>query len=563
MVPGRLLAATAVAFAIASLATGAEGVPAPLQTGFETSLVKVFPADTALASQAAEEGEITLAGNEYEALQLLVTARRDLAEVTVEVSDLESQPGVSIPSSDIFVNAVGYVPVIEPFYEPYYVRLPNQPAWPDPLLPRAAASVKAGTVQSFWITVYAAAGTPPGIYRGTVTVSCDGLATAEAALSVRVRDFTLPERYSLKTCFWLYPRYIREYHGFESRESPGYAEMIIKYLDTMLDHGMSHADISYDAPAPQVEMAPGVEPDFSEWDAWMQRWIDRGQSFFTLPIHRDDSREVITLKAQRWGAHLKEKGWLDIGCAFMHDETTEGKEQRAWVHEGHSELRNALTWHPVPECPNVDIWMPQVERGYAMYPASVAWARREGREIWIYSSSPATGPNPEKTAFYPNTNIDFPATHCRLLPWVCWREDFAGYLYWCVNHWAKNPWETAETFRNQNGNGSFFYPGEDGPVASLRAKAFRDGMEDYEYFRILKERAQAAREAGVLDDLAAQAGGALRLWAETRAFMYEVNRRPQRLYEIRERIADLIESLSPTAIEAALSASPAAPAGQP
>jgi len=556
-----VLAAVLLAFCAPAVRAG-EAAPAALSARFQTSLVKVFPADTELAANAPEAGKLTLARNEYEALQLLVLAPRDFPEVAVAVGDLVGENGALIPESAVSVNAVGYVPVIEPFYEPYYVRLPNQPAWPDPLLPRASASVKAGAVQPFWITVHAAADTPPGIYAGTAEVTAAGEVVAQAPLEVRVRDFTLPEHYHLRTCFWLYPRYVREYHGFESRESPGYGEMITRYLEVMLEHGMCHADISCDAPAPAVEITPGVEPDFSEWDAWMEGWIDRGQNFFTVPIFRDEPREVITLKARLWGEHLEQKGWLDLACVFMYDETTEGKAQRAWVHEGYPALKNALTWHPVPECPNVDIWIAQVERGYAAHPDAVEWARREGREIWIYSSSPGTGPDPGRTAFYPNTNIDFPATHCRLLPWICWRDDFAGYLYWCVNHWARNPWETAETFRKQNGNGSFFYPGEEGPVASLRAKAFRDGMEDYEYFVLLRERAEAARAAGVMAQSVEEADEALGLWGDTRTFMHEVNRRPMRLYEIRDRVADLIEALSPAAVEAALSAK-AAEAPQP
>ena len=40
--------------------------------------------------------------------------------------------------------------------------------------------------------------------------------------------------------------------------------------------------------------------------------------------------------------------------------------------------------------------------------------------------------------------------------------------------------------------GALFYPGLDagieGPVASMRLKALRDGMEDYEYLKLLAER---------------------------------------------------------------------------
>ena len=49
--------------------------------------------------------------------------------------------------------------------------------------------------------------------------------------------------------------------------------------------------------------------------------------------------------------------------------------------------------------------------------------------------------------------------------------------------------------RHYNGGGYLFYPGApcgiDGPVASMRLKNLRDGMEDYEYFVLLEKRAGA------------------------------------------------------------------------
>ena len=49
----------------------------------------------------------------------------------------------------------------------------------------------------------------------------------------------------------------------------------------------------------------------------------------------------------------------------------------------------------------------------------------------------------------------------------------------------------------QNGNGLLFYPGYEGPVPSLRLYVLRDGIEDYEYLSILKNKIGAARKKGV------------------------------------------------------------------
>jgi hypothetical protein len=54
-----------------------------------------------------------------------------------------------------------------------------------------------------------------------------------------------------------------------------------------------------------------------------------------------------------------------------------------------------------------------------------------------------------------------------------------------------NPWEKTETYPTGNGDGSLLYPSRDGlnhPVASIRLKMLREGLEDYELLRLLGAR---------------------------------------------------------------------------
>ena len=69
-----------------------------------------------------------------------------------------------------------------------------------------------------------------------------------------------------------------------------------------------------------------------------------------------------------------------------------------------------------------------------------------------------------------------------------------------------SPWHDP-SFRMQfNGSGSLFYPGTPcgirGPVASMRLKNIRDGMEDYEYFALLERRAGSAAVRKIVDRIA-------------------------------------------------------------
>ena len=89
---------------------------------------------------------------------------------------------------------------------------------------------------------------------------------------------------------------------------------------------------------------------------------------------------------------------------------------------------------------------------------------------------------------FPTIILDSPSVETRVLPWICRRMGATGMVYWCVNYWhLSDPWVDPMTWPGQNGNGSLYYPGPAGPVASIRLEALRDGMEDYDYLRMAEE----------------------------------------------------------------------------
>ncbi|RPH38100.1 MAG: DUF4091 domain-containing protein, partial [Planctomycetota bacterium] len=96
----------------------------------------------------------------------------------------------------------------------------------------------------------------------------------------------------------------------------------------------------------------------------------------------------------------------------------------------------------------------------------------------------------------------FPLLNYRIPGWTSRRYNLTGLYYWTVVYWAEvDPWTNPLTFMKQyNGDGSLFYPGGDagidGPVASMRLKALRDGLEDYEYL-VLAGAAGAEKAAAV------------------------------------------------------------------
>jgi hypothetical protein len=116
--------------------------------------------------------------------------------------------------------------------------------------------------------------------------------------------------------------------------------------------------------------------------------------------------------------------------------------------------------------------------------------QKAGCEVWTYIHGDSVG--------VPNWLIDFSLLDYRIPAWFCWSLDLKGILYWQTTSWSKSdvkidPWVDCNTYPKANfscGEGSLIYPGYDagidGPVASMRLKVFRDSVEDFDYFWILK-----------------------------------------------------------------------------
>ena len=146
----------------------------------------------------------------------------------------------------------------------------------------------------------------------------------------------------------------------------------------------------------------------------------------------------------------------------------------------------------------VDIWCPL----FSLFEEEPAAQRRAlGETIWTYTALCQGNPTPW-------WHTDFPLVHYRVPAWISWHYRIRGLLYWgglCFWDHVDDPWTEPGTYNLRkekgplfNGEGSIVYPGRavgyEGIASSLRLKALRDSIEDYEYLAIL-ERMGLAVEA--------------------------------------------------------------------
>lgn len=513
----------------------------------ESSLNKIFEdaSRNRFSQQPLANYQVELAKNEYEPFQVVVQAKSDLKNVRVESGDLAGANGQpAIAKANITINPVGYVDLKKPYYTGVY-EPKGVGRWPDPLLEESSVDIKAGQFQPFWVEIRTPKDAQAGVYRLKLTVSADGAAPTTVEVPVKVWDFAISDDSHLPTTFEIFPRYIRAEHKL-TKGSPEEPAMMQKYYLDMLAHRMSPTENLVDIAANQpvlLGIKDGVATyDFTGFDKAVEYYLSFHQNTFALAMDSEKGKDYVVACSRALGKHLEEKGWLKLFFTWMVDESYRGEEQRGWVHEGYPGIRNMLTIHgmPDPKYPNVDIWCPQIVDGFGAFPEKMDWARKN-KILWMYTSGNAE-------SFYPCMNTDLPAMATRITPWFCWKFDSPGFLYWQVNNWPDgSPWTHPMTFPKQNGNGSMYYPGRTGPVHSTRLKTFRDGMEDYEYFYMLRELAGKAN--GPQKDQATAALGSAQWTITDKAFgdLYNKDRTGETMLSVRSKMGEALEQLQKAA----------------
>jgi len=328
-----------------------------------------------------------------------------------------------------------------------------------------------------------------------------------------------------------------------------------------------------------------AEVDFSNWDPYAEKYLDDyGFSAFRLPLSgmgggtfhsrhygrigpyeqgTPEYRRVFKEYCSQLQEHLAEKGWLDKAYIYWFDEPAPDdfdfvKEGMAEIKRAGPRLRRMLTEEPGKELFDaVDIWCPVLSN----HDADMCRERQEaGDTIWWYV---CTGPK----APYPGLFIDHDAVDLRVWLWMTWKWNVSGVLVWQTNYWTsycaypdepQNPWEDPMGYVSGyglpkghvaywgNGDGRFLYPPNkdvnadktpyiSGPVNSIRWEMLREGLEDFEYFDVLKQLTQARPNA--------PERALLEVPQDIVLSKTEYSKDPQLMYRHREQLARAIERL--------------------
>jgi len=274
---------------------------------------------------------------------------------------------------------------------------------------------------------------------------------------------------------------------------------------------------------------------------------------------------------QQVRAHLREKGWLNMAVAYPYDEPHPKDvpfivSQLEMIKKHFPELKCMIPTNGEAKQELVglqDYWCTMTSgHRQAFADARVA----AGDTYTLYT---CVGPS----APFASNYIDRPATDMRALMWQAWLTKATGFLMWQSVYWTseaaypaslQNPYTDAMSWQGLHpglvkgdrqpfkaGDGRFFYPPKacfDGsnsfvdepPVDSIRLEMTRDGIEDWEYFALLRER---IADAHLSEEEAAPYKALLSVPPTVSASLRKYTFEPEPIESHREALARAIERL--------------------
>ena len=229
--------------------------------------------------------------------------------------------------------------------------------------------------------------------------------------------------------------------------------------------------------------APADAGDGCLFSAWCSQEAPSGSAKQWLEIYFEEEVETESMRVD-WVPGMEAS---DIEVKTSHSGTLFGDASCEWVH------------HPA-RAPFDPSWS---EAGFRVRKRFVALrlefrATRAGGPIgvaelgWGAPVEPETSePLPPKEIWlwhdqdaYPSLGLDAHPYEPRLIPWICYASHMTGLLLGGLNPWPATSQEAASlpAARPQiSDEAPLFYPGECGPIPSIRIERLRDGIEDYEY----------------------------------------------------------------------------------
>ena len=454
--------------------------------------------------------------------QLLVWSKGRTETISIKAGELQCENG-AIDKNDISVSVVRYV-LTDEF--PGGNDRKDKSKFPVHLKPDLLSETNSFKIENqetrpVWISVNIPANCAPGTYKGTISrQSASGTVNHEIVLEVLNKTLPAPSEWSFHLDLWQNPYAVARYHGVKlwSKEHFELLKPLLKKLagagqkcitTTLVDKpwggddGTGPCFDSYGSMIHWTRLKNGKwEYDYMVFDQYVQLAMECGikgqiSCYSMVPISNkftwfdEETSETVVMEAfpgteayeniwrgflADFRSHLIEKGWLNITAIGLDErEEEEMTELFGFLKKTAPEFKIAMAGFYYKDI------------NPSIYDFSSNWRHTPVIAGNVIESRKKSG---LKTTYYvacmiprPNNFTFSPPSESCYEGWYASAMGFDGFLRWAYNSWPENPIVDSRYIRWPGGDTFLVYPDA---LSSIRFERLREGIQDYEKIRILR-----------------------------------------------------------------------------
>jgi hypothetical protein len=429
------------------------------------------------------------------------------------------------------------LPLVNGTYTGGWVNRPNHDKfYPDIAVPLELVptfTIAQGSNQAIWADIYIPKTAASGAYTGSVSISENGAVTHTVPVSLTVRNFMLPDVPSSKTMlFSEYSDIAERYTGASSPTLGGAQDTLAEQVLTnqrLLAHRHKISLIGDDG-AFTTTRSGGTQPGtayvssltgtlFAAANGYAGPGVGVGNNVYSIGSYGSwnwaKTQAGFNAATNAWESWFEANSAATERFVYLVDESSNFTQTQQWANwmatnpgVGVS-LKSMATLSATnaASVPSLNIPTSLFYSGNTTtwQTAVTAIETAPGKELWMYNT-----PRPGAGAFA--TEVD--GTDLREKPWAQYKKGVARWFFWEGTYYndyqngrgnydvmndantygPANP--TQDPYNGLapicNGNGVLLYPGTDaifpassygiaGPIASLRLKQWRRGIQDVDY----------------------------------------------------------------------------------
>jgi hypothetical protein len=359
--------------------------------------------------------------------------------------------------------------------------------------------IPAGITRQVWLTFHSK-DIPAGKYSGEIATKNNPV---RIPVKLKIYPFIFPDQPTLHLGGWDYTDQDNRYEVTPENRTAFISHLREHFVDTPWATSSVMPRGKYDKQGNMTE-----EPSFENFRKWLTRWPDaRNYYVFASVSNRFNGFETGTPpfrkavsqwiswwidKLSRWNIRPQQLGLLLVDEPHSHEQdriiieyakVIKAAQPKVVIWEDPTWRE---PWKGTPElfelstvlCPNLVMWIGQGKRFSDFYVRQ----RDAGRILWFYSCSG------------PGKLLD-PYSYHRLQHWFCWKYQARGSGFWAFGD--SNGASSWNEYLSKLGAYTPLFLDRESVTCGKHMEAIREGIEDYEYLRMLRDRIVEVETKGV------------------------------------------------------------------